>query len=204
MAKTEKKKSLVIVESPAKARTISRFLGPNYTVEASIGHVRDLPNQVLDIALPGLIFLGHVWRSRHDGPWELVHDQSSNMANQKWLWDALSSPDLVAARFDNPGGAQLFPMNVIATRFGNSENECQLQICDLLVGATAAFLRNRIRQDSDTQYFECLADAGIETLIVGGLWPSPEVTPDGLGMKGWDGNTAIEWISEQLAARRGG
>lgn len=34
---------LVIVESPAKARTISAYLGPEYSVEASVGHIRDLP-----------------------------------------------------------------------------------------------------------------------------------------------------------------
>ena len=36
-------KSLVIVESPAKAKTLSRFLGSDYRVEASFGHIRDLP-----------------------------------------------------------------------------------------------------------------------------------------------------------------
>jgi DNA topoisomerase-1 len=42
-------KALVIVESPAKARTISKFLGRGYTVEASIGHVRDLPEGKKDV-----------------------------------------------------------------------------------------------------------------------------------------------------------
>ena len=45
----ETSKSLVIVESPAKAKTISRFLGPEYQVEASYGHVRDLPQSRKDI-----------------------------------------------------------------------------------------------------------------------------------------------------------
>ncbi len=40
-------KNLVIVESPAKARTISKFLGSDYTVMASMGHVRDLPKSSL-------------------------------------------------------------------------------------------------------------------------------------------------------------
>ncbi len=40
---------LVIVESPAKSRTISRFLGSDYTVKASLGHVRDLPAKELGI-----------------------------------------------------------------------------------------------------------------------------------------------------------
>ena len=36
-------KSLVIVESPAKAKTINRYLGDDFIVKSSVGHVRDLP-----------------------------------------------------------------------------------------------------------------------------------------------------------------
>jgi len=42
-------KSLVIVESPAKARTINRYLGKDFDVKASMGHVRDLPKKSLSV-----------------------------------------------------------------------------------------------------------------------------------------------------------
>src|SRR5919197_2038981 len=42
-------KRLVIVESPAKARTIKNFLGPEFEVESSIGHIRDLPERAADV-----------------------------------------------------------------------------------------------------------------------------------------------------------
>jgi len=44
-------KSLVIVESPAKAKTINRYLGSDYTVKASMGHVMDLPKKELGVDL---------------------------------------------------------------------------------------------------------------------------------------------------------
>jgi DNA topoisomerase-1 len=47
--KTVSKKSLVIVESPAKANTINKYLGKEYVVKASLGHVKDLPKSKLGV-----------------------------------------------------------------------------------------------------------------------------------------------------------
>jgi DNA topoisomerase I len=46
-------KSLVIVESPAKAKTINKYLGADYIVDASVGHVKDLPKNGLSIDIEG-------------------------------------------------------------------------------------------------------------------------------------------------------
>ena len=44
-----KTNNLVIVESPSKAKTIGRYLGPGYTVKASMGHLRDLPKSKMGV-----------------------------------------------------------------------------------------------------------------------------------------------------------
>ena len=43
------KTDLVIVESPSKAKTIGKYLGPGYVVKASMGHVRDLPKSKIGV-----------------------------------------------------------------------------------------------------------------------------------------------------------
>ncbi|GGO89346.1 type I DNA topoisomerase [Wenjunlia tyrosinilytica] len=49
---------LVIVESPAKAKTIKGYLGPGYVVEASVGHIRDLPNGAAEVPAK---YKGETW-----------------------------------------------------------------------------------------------------------------------------------------------
>ena len=51
-------RTLVIVESPAKAKTIQGYLGPGYDVEASVGHIRDLPKRAADIPAK---YKGQAW-----------------------------------------------------------------------------------------------------------------------------------------------
>ena len=52
VGKSAQKPKMVIVESPAKARTVGRFLGKKYTVQASVGHVRDLPSNRMGVDIP--------------------------------------------------------------------------------------------------------------------------------------------------------
>ena len=49
IAKKKPDRALVIVESPAKAKTINRYLGSKYEVTSSMGHVRDLPKSKIGI-----------------------------------------------------------------------------------------------------------------------------------------------------------
>ena len=66
-------KSLVIVESPAKAKTISKILGKDFTVKASYGHVRDLPKNKLGVNV----------RKNFEPLYEVLKDKEPTVADLK-------------------------------------------------------------------------------------------------------------------------
>ena len=60
-------KSLVIVESPAKAKTIEKYLGKGFEVRASIGHIMDLPKNDIGVELENRTFEPELIVSPEDG-----------------------------------------------------------------------------------------------------------------------------------------
>ena len=63
-------KSLLIVESPTKAKTLERYLGKDFIVKASVGHVKDLPGNRLGINIEERIqagIPGYAWEEKNNG-----------------------------------------------------------------------------------------------------------------------------------------
>ena len=90
MAKAKmKSKDLVVVESPAKARTVGRFLGSEYEVVASIGHVRDLPKRKLGVDVDNGFEPTYVIA---DGKESVLKDIKKSLASAKIVYLA-TDPD---------------------------------------------------------------------------------------------------------------
>ena len=76
--------NLVIVESPSKAKTIGKYLGPDYTVKACMGHLRDLPKSKMGVDLE------HDFQPDYrpvPGKEEIIHDLQKARTTPTWsIW----------------------------------------------------------------------------------------------------------------------
>jgi DNA topoisomerase I len=84
-------KNLVIVESPAKAKTIEKYLGKDYKVVASLGHVRDLPKSDFGIEVNGGVNIKYV-NSRTANARKAMSAIKKESANAETVWLA-TDPD---------------------------------------------------------------------------------------------------------------
>ncbi|MBK5253656.1 MAG: type I DNA topoisomerase [Peptostreptococcaceae bacterium] len=85
----ERKKTLLIVESPSKAKTIGKYLGPTYKVMASVGHIRDLPKSRLGIDIENNFEPGYI---NIRGKGDLIKDLKKEAKKAKKIYLA-TDPD---------------------------------------------------------------------------------------------------------------
>lgn len=143
-------------------------------------HFDNLPERSLDICQTSALQVVGYWRQRTEENLEIIHDKSSVMAKEKWMWDALTKSDFPTVRVGPPDFPVQYPLRVTKTDFGESSAYLQLQFADILAGAFAAYGQSLISADDDDDYSKALMGAGLREHLVGGIWPSPDVEPDEL------------------------
>ena len=161
-------------------------------------HLLNLPKRAIDPGLPGAVMTCGHWRQRTDLPLNLVHDNSSSLAKDKELWSMITSPEFEEMTLGVPGRETKYPLNVQQTVFADSKDYLQLQLCDLLAGASVTWARRFSGPSHDQDYYERLDAAGIENFKIGAIWPEPAVDPDALDRRGWSGKFT-DAIADQLA-----
>ena len=168
--------------------------------ERSLGprHLLILPEHSLDVAFSTVDVTAHYWDERVGQPLRFTLDESKYFAESKWIWEALTRSDLPEATFQAGGDERVhYPLNIEATRTADSKQILQLQIADIVAGATAEFCSSRIDPARRSAYTHALVDAGIVALAIGGIWPSTDVTPEEMGTSGMSG-AHLDYIEAQL------
>jgi len=97
----------------------------------------DLPENVLDVASTLALLIMGTWRKNIKGNIILVHDASSNMAKQKHIWDAITSPAIPSTIVGWDRRKISFPISLERTILESSENWAGLQLTDVVAGAFA-------------------------------------------------------------------
>jgi hypothetical protein len=161
--------------------------------------LRAIPDRALDPALTTAVSTCMHWRKQTGDPLCLIHDKSSSLAKDKWLWDLITSPEIEKMTLGIPGREEVYPLNVSKTEFEDSKKYVQLQFCDLVAGACGELARRFLELPHDETYVSQLDQTGLmERFNVSVIWPSPEVDPEALQKKGWSGE-GVEILAKQLA-----
>jgi hypothetical protein len=145
--------------------------------DLGLPHLFELPTKCLDVALTVALGIIEHWRESSTEQFSVVHDGSSNLAKEKWMWDALVSPDVPQQLVGFDERITRFPLGVAKTTFADSTVHRQLQISDVLAGASATWAASLIYHapKKRLQYCKDLEAAGIRKLLCGAIWPLPDV-----------------------------
>jgi len=139
----------------------------------------------LDIAVSLTLNLISLWQQDLNDGIVLVHDDSSAMARERKIWDAIVDPNLPSIEVGYDRRKAQFPIGVIKTCPEDSKNWAGLQLADILAGAFTRCVRWLSEGENvDDEFGRSLTEIVGEAFLCFPLAPEKKFTPDQLGTTG--------------------
>jgi hypothetical protein len=161
-------------------------------------HLITLPPHQLDIAVSCSLTTISFWRRNNYEAFRVVHDRSSPMAKEKWLWDIIVNPLIQNCEVGYDRRKIIFPLNIKETILADSKDYIQLQFADILAGAGIALYRSKLYPNTKTDYSSQLENAGLSDFLIGGIWPSKHIDPEALETVEKNMGDPIEFIQDLI------
>jgi hypothetical protein len=96
-------------------------------------------------------------------------------------------------------GVLFFRSTLKGLHFVDSVLEKQVQLCDVIAGAMAAWARGVV-DGKTSAYLELLQEVDLQPLVTDTIWPQPKFDPDELGMRGWS-SAMLDYMAHELEKR---
>jgi hypothetical protein len=186
----------------SKSSGYADVLLPILASERLIGKILATNNKnSLDPAIPTFIQHCVFWGERFGETFDLVHDSSKPIFQEKDTLEELMSRGEEEHLVGYGSRTFIFPLRASGIKFDKSENDPRLQVADLLAGACANWAAGSISAPQDQGFYEGIA-AGVSRFALNAIWPTADISPQALGAEDDGGVNAINHIAEFLSMHR--
>lgn len=156
----------------------------------------------LDPAIPGFFQHCALWGNRFGRRFQLVHDESKPIFQDKEALESLMSPMEEGRWIGYDRRTFIFPLKSEGIVFGRSQEDSRLQLADLVASAGAHWAAAPPTPGDRSALSSELIASGIERFVADGVWPSDAITPEQLGTNHTGGDEAIGHMTDFLTRRR--
>lgn len=175
-----------------------------WDIKKGFEEINKLPNQALDVAFTGAFVLAEYWSRMIGSQYSFVHDESSNMSKNKYIWDILVDKNIEKKVVGYDRRKIQFSLHISETRFEKSEYSLGLQLADIMAGAVARWAAWKAGQNEESQYVLELDKIILDSFDVHPIWPTRDVTPEALETTQENAENHLEFISQILEKKSPG
>jgi hypothetical protein len=156
---------------------------------------------ILDVAISSAFTIVDMWSKESSDNLSLVHDESSTMAKQRSLWDALVSIDVPEGLVGYDRRKTQFPLHVTSTEFRRSIDAPGVQLADVVAGAVSTVCRWWLIGSLANDTYAAELSSAMANVPNHRTWPSMDFAPEALETIGVDGQDPLDFLVKVLQAK---